>query len=108
VDEKRLGMSRDRFIEALSAEGVPASKGWYRPLYRNEIFQQGHRGPAHGIKAPFAGKGVDYTGVNCPVCEQVCRDVVWIPQNVLLADEKEILALAGAIEKVAANGRANG
>lgn len=104
VDEKRLGMSRDQFIEALSAEGVPASKGWYRPLYRNGIFQQGHRGPAHAIKAPFAGKGVDYTKVNCPVCEQVCRDAVWLPQNVLLASEKKIRALARAIAKVTATG----
>lgn len=101
VNKAALGISRDRFIEALNAEGVPASKGWYRPLYRNGIFQHGHRGPAHGIKAPFVGKGVDYTKVNCPVCEQVCRDVVWLPQNVLLADDKDIHALADAIEKVA-------
>ncbi|MGH7952971.1 MAG: DegT/DnrJ/EryC1/StrS family aminotransferase, partial [Limisphaerales bacterium] len=100
VDENAIGISRDCFIEALNAEGVPASKGWYRPLYRNGIFQQGHHGPAHGIKAPFVGKGVDYTTVNCPVCEQVCRDVIWLPQNVLLADEKDIHTLVCAIEKV--------
>jgi dTDP-4-amino-4,6-dideoxygalactose transaminase len=100
LNEGVLGVSRNRFIEALNAEGVPASKGWYRPIYRNGIFQQGHRGPAHGIKAPFVGKGVDYTTVNCPVCEQVCRDVIWLPQNVLLANKSNIHALVRAIEKV--------
>jgi dTDP-4-amino-4,6-dideoxygalactose transaminase len=100
VDESALGMSRDRMIEALVAEGVPVSKGWYRPLYRNGVFAQAHRGPAHGIRAPLAGKGVDYTRVSCPVCEQVCRDAIWIPQHVLLAEESQIRMLAAAVEKV--------
>jgi hypothetical protein len=37
------------------------------------------------------------------VCEQVCRDAVWIPQNVLLADEPQILQLSDAIRKVVAS-----
>lgn len=100
IDEQALGISRDRFIEALNAEGVPASKGWYRPLYRNGIFQNGHAGTRHGIKAPFAGRAIDYRQVHCPVCEQVCRDVVWLPQNVLLAPEEHIRKLAEAVSKV--------
>lgn len=100
VEEAALGISRDRFLEALNAEGVPATKGWYRPLYANGVFRNAHRGPAHGIRAPLAEKGVDYSKVSCPVCEQVCRDVVWIPQNALLAREADIRALATAIEKV--------
>jgi hypothetical protein len=34
------------------------------------------------------------------VAEQVCHDAVWIPQNVLLAPEADIEAIADAIEKV--------
>ena len=59
VDEAALGVSRDRFIEALNAEGVPASAGWYRPLYGNQVFQTAHEGPTHGIRSPLANKGVD-------------------------------------------------
>ena len=103
LDEAVLGISRDRFIQALNAEGVPASKGWYRPLYRNGIFVNGGSGKANAITGPFVGKGVSYADVNCPVCEQVCRDVVWIPQNALLAGESEIHALTAAVEKVAAH-----
>jgi len=102
VDEAELGISRGRFLEALQAEGVPASEGWYRPLYRNGLFASAHIGPPHGIRAPLAGRGVDYRDVSCPVCEQVCRDAVWIPQNVLLAEESQILRLAEAIRKVVA------
>lgn len=101
LEESTFGLSRDLFIKALNAEGVPASEGWYRPLYQNGVFQNAHEGPAHGIRSPLADKGVDYRNVSCPVCEQVCRDAVWIPQNVLLADEAQIESLILAIQKVA-------
>ncbi|MBI3853167.1 MAG: DegT/DnrJ/EryC1/StrS family aminotransferase [Verrucomicrobia bacterium] len=103
VDEKMLSVSRDKFLDALIAEGVPASKGWYQPLYANGVFRNANQGPANGISAPLFGKGVDYTKVQCPVCEQVCRDAVWIPQNVLLANEDRIRLVAQAIQKVVAN-----
>ena len=32
------------------------------------------------IPHALAGRGVDYREVSCPVCEQVCRDTVWIPE----------------------------
>jgi dTDP-4-amino-4,6-dideoxygalactose transaminase len=101
VDEGALGISRAKFLEALQAEGVPASEGWYQPLYRNGVFTNANRLPPHPIRAPLSGKGVDFTNVSCPVCEQVCRDAVWIPQNVLLAEEPRIRRLAEAICKVA-------
>jgi hypothetical protein len=55
----------------------------------------------HGIKSPLANKNVDYTETHCPVCEQVCNDAVWIPQNILLASESDVLSAAHAIRKVA-------
>jgi dTDP-4-amino-4,6-dideoxygalactose transaminase len=108
LNQTELGISRERFLEALQAEGVPASEGWYRPLYRNGVFANAHVGPPHGIRAPLAGMGVDYRGVSCPVCEQVCGDTVWIPQNVLLADEPQVLQVAEAIRKVVAGATALG
>jgi dTDP-4-amino-4,6-dideoxygalactose transaminase len=106
VDADELGISRAQFLKALEAEGVPASAGWYRPLYRNGVFANAHVGPPHGIRSPLAALGVDYRDVSCPVCEEVCSDAVWIPQNVLLAEESQILRLAEAIRKVASNAAA--
>ncbi|MCB1125765.1 MAG: DegT/DnrJ/EryC1/StrS family aminotransferase, partial [Verrucomicrobiae bacterium] len=100
VDAAALGLSRARFIKALQAEGLPVSEGWYRPLYRNGVFANAHVGPQHGIKSPLAAKGVDYREANCPVCEQVCRDAVWIPHPVLLAEEPKIQSAITAIRKV--------
>jgi dTDP-4-amino-4,6-dideoxygalactose transaminase len=107
LNEAELGISRRKFLAALQAEGVPASEGWYRPLYHNGLFANAHvDGARHGIRAPLAGMGADYRAVSCPVCEQVCRDAVWIPQNVLLADEPQIVRLAETIRKVIANASA--
>ncbi len=100
IREADLGISRGRFIEALNAEGIPASVGWSRPLYANDLFRNAHQGPAHGIRAPLANKGVDYRLVSCPACKQVCQDAVWIPQHVLLADPDKIHLAAEAIAKV--------
>lgn len=95
-----LADSREAIIEEIAAAGVPVSAGWYRPLYRNEVFQKAHLGPAHGIRFPLADKGVDYTKTDCPACEQVCRDAVWIPQNVLLGSEADVTAAAQVIRHV--------
>ncbi len=106
LDADRVGISRDRFVEALAAEGVPAIAGWYHPLYANGVFQNAaSETREHGIISPLAGKGLDYSQVRCPVTEQVCRDAVWIPQNVLLAPESDIHAVADAIEKVLARAK---
>lgn len=101
---EELRVPRDRFVDALNAEGIPASRGWYRPLYSNVMFQNLREdGADNSIIAPVAGLDVDYSTVNCPVAEQVCKDAVWIPQTVLLADDKGIGSVADAVEKVVHN-----
>lgn len=40
LDEAKLGFSRDRFIKAVKAEGVPLYAGYVNPLYRLPLFQQ--------------------------------------------------------------------
>ncbi|HEY8665382.1 MAG TPA: DegT/DnrJ/EryC1/StrS family aminotransferase [Tepidisphaeraceae bacterium] len=54
VEQERLGIPRDRFMEALLAEGVPASRGWWQPIYRNPLFQNVGAGPPHPIRSPLA------------------------------------------------------
>lgn len=82
------GASRDRFVEALCAEGVPSAAG-YRPLYREPAFQ-----------ARFRGKP-DYSRVHCPVTERICADeAVWLNQNLLLGTEEDTEQIAAAVRKV--------
>ncbi len=95
-----LSLVRDEIVGELVAAGIPVSAGWYRPLYQNELFQKAGAGPPHGIRSPLAGKGVDYSMTNCPVCVQVCSDAIWIPQNVLLGLEADVLRAAGVIRHI--------
>lgn len=97
-------VTRAEIISELNGQGIPASAGWYRPLYKNALFQRAHQGPAHGVTAPLADQGVDYRDVHCPVCEQVCDDAIWIPQYVLLAEQPQIESLCAGLRKVLMRG----
>jgi len=80
------GVSRNKFVAALQAEGVPAASGYPHPIYHNELFKQRPH-----IVHP------------CPEAEAYCRSSVWLPQNALLADEDWIQEVLAAINKVCAN-----
>lgn len=71
--EEIIGVSRDRFVKALNAEGIPFSSGYVRPLYLEPIYQ---KRIAYGKKGcPFTcrlykGK-IDYSKGLCPIAERI-------------------------------------
>lgn len=72
-DAAKAGISRNKFVKALVAEGVPAlGAGYVRPLYLLPMYQQRI---AFGSKGwPFTangGQGPDYSRGLCPVCEDL-------------------------------------
>lgn len=77
------GVPRDRFVQALKAEGVPCSTGYAFPLYHQP-----------GLTAAYARI------LPCPVAEQACREVIWLTQNLLLAEPHEMDDIASAIFKI--------
>ncbi len=77
------GVQLDRLVTALQAEGLPVTKGYPYPIYRNEVFDE----RPHTINP-------------CSVAEAYCRSCLWLPQNVLLADEEWIALAIRAIKKV--------
>jgi len=92
------GRSREDFLRALNAEGIPASAG-YVPLYREVVFQRKTQGLGSWCRS---GRPVDYAAVECPVCEQACRDSVWIFQSLLLGKRQDMEDIAEAIAKIQA------
>ncbi len=100
VDPDVLGASRDSFVKALQAEGVPAGAGYGTPLYKMEFFRHGKRDKGLGCR-PFAAAQRDYSGVHCPVAEDVCANGLWLSQTVLLSSRPVMRKLATAIRKVA-------
>ncbi len=80
------GLPRNQFVEALKAEGVPCSTGYARPLYQ---------------QPPLAAQ---YSRIMpCPVSEQACHEVIYMGQNLLLAEPAEMDDIAQAIVKVREN-----
>jgi dTDP-4-amino-4,6-dideoxygalactose transaminase len=94
VDAQTMGLSRDRFVKALTAEGVPVSSGYLRPLYKNAVFQN-----LRSMRAN-PGLALDYKSVSCPACERACDETVWLFHTLLLADESAMRDIVNAIEKV--------
>ena len=97
------GLPRKRFLEALQAEGVPASPGYSHPLFANDMF------PALGMGEPgspfMAGRSapVDYSlaPAQCPVAMRACHEeAVWLGQPLFLGSTDDLDQLAAAILKV--------
>lgn len=97
------GVSRDKVVEALAAEGIPAVTGYGWPTYRNPVFEtmqekMGHRAFAYGVDR-FPNWS-EYS-LRCPVAERACsREAIWLPHQVFLGDESQVRMLADAFHKV--------
>ena len=95
------GVSRERLLQALRAEGVPASGGYTEPVYRNPVFQNDWKAGAY---RPYAWTTMDdapdYRSLHLPNVEAACKDRIWLSQTVLLASEAKMTDLCRAFEKV--------
>lgn len=99
------GLSREIFLKALGAEGVPCSGG-YAPLnkmpYLNNAFQ------SKNFKRMYPRKMLDFDRYleqnQCPENDRLCNEeAVWIPQNVLLGTKSDMDGIALAIGKIQKN-----
>lgn len=96
--DKTCFNNKDRkwFMEALNAEGIPCIKG-YNPLYREPLLILDEK------EYPWI-KEKNYSQMHLPECEKACeQEAVWIKQNVLLAEEKDLAEVVDAIKKIQAN-----
>jgi dTDP-4-amino-4,6-dideoxygalactose transaminase len=102
-DEPGIGVPRERFVEALVREGVPASSGYAFPLYKNPMFLRKRfingsfpLGTAHH-------KDLDYASfeARCPVSERACRyEAIWLPHALFLGNKADMDDIVQAIAKV--------
>ena len=97
------GVHRDRFVEAVNAEGVDCDGYFYIPLYDSPLF------------TPFTdefpmleeryGVGKDYReAMRCPVAEKAAfEQTVWFHHPLFMGGTKDVEDIAAAIKKVAEN-----
>ena len=94
-------VSRDKFIEALNAEGIPVHKAYGFPLYRNPAFTRKALGEVYNRET--MKKVPDYRKLRLPSSEQFCDEQIVIPHQLLLSDRKNLQAIIYAFSKVKEN-----
>ena len=103
VDSKVLGASREKFVEAVQAEGVAASAGYIpAPIYRWEVFRRRTIYP--GSKCPYdckhTRKGIRYNKGLCPEAERILETAVRLPVNEFFT-KTDVRETVAGIRKVA-------
>ena len=90
------GRSRQSFLEALQAEGIPCSEG-YLPLYRMKAIQDGIRRLKHFLTQ----ENLTEPEPDCPVTERACStEGVWFTQAMLLGSRNDMDDIVNAVIKV--------
>lgn len=103
VNKKEFaGLSTERFIEALNAEGIPHQAS-YPPLHQLDMFRNGeYRKRLSGKQAKEKHK---FLKAKFPVTQRAAWETVWLPQPVLLGDEEDMHEIAAAVTKIQKNAK---
>ncbi len=105
-DAASTGIPRDRFVAALTAEGIPMSQGYVEPIYLEPLYQQRIAFGKNGFPFTYPGyKGqVNYERGICPVTERMYYSEL-MNTNVCHAGiaREDLDDVIAAFEKVASN-----
>ena len=105
--EQFEGVSRETFMRALRAEGVPVSGGYPQPVYRHAVFQQDWKASSYKPFAwPMLEGAPDYRNLYLPRVEQYCKERLSISQTALLASEGQMRDVCRAFLKVREHAKA--
>jgi dTDP-4-amino-4,6-dideoxygalactose transaminase len=89
------GLSRDRFVSALNAEGIPSLKG-YVPLYKEGYLEEAKE---FTLRYPdYLNR--NYSRLSLPATEKASAYGVWLPQEVLLGTQEDMDTIVAAVRKV--------
>ena len=96
------GLSTERFIEAMNAEGIP-NQASYPPLHKLHMFRNGQ------YRKRLSGKQAKekhaFLGKKFPVTHKAAWETVWIPQPALLGDEEDMHEIAAGLGKIQKNAK---
>lgn len=102
--EQFAGLSRDGFIKALRAEGIPCSQG-YSKLNKEAYIRE--RVTSRAFVNTYGQQRIDdyLARIECPENDKLTEQSVWFTQNMLLGPESDMDQIADAIEKIHANAK---
>jgi dTDP-4-amino-4,6-dideoxygalactose transaminase len=95
-DRDAFGAPRAAVLKALEAEGIPCSAGYGFSLPNQPLF----RSRAFGPYLADAASRLDYEQVSCPNSDRLCRESLWLGQELLLGPRDDMDDIARAFEKV--------
>jgi dTDP-4-amino-4,6-dideoxygalactose transaminase len=86
-----------RFVEALNAEGIPTQAS-YPPVHELAVFQNGEF--RKRLSGDQAAQDFPFLRAKFPHTAKAAWETVWLPQPVLLGDEKDMQSVVAAIQKI--------
>lgn len=100
--EAMSGLPRERFVEAVRAEGIPISAG-YTPLNRHPFLENTLN--SRPYRAVFSQQDIDRRRQrnHCPANDRLCTEGLWVGHTVLLGSRRGMEDIVAAIRKVQAN-----
>jgi dTDP-4-amino-4,6-dideoxygalactose transaminase len=103
VNKKEFaGLSMERLIEAMNAEGIP-NQASYPPLHKLDMFRNGN------YRKRLSGKQAKekhaFLGKKFPVTHKAAWETVWIPQPALLGNEEDMHEIAAGLGKIQKNAK---
>jgi dTDP-4-amino-4,6-dideoxygalactose transaminase len=96
------GVTRDKFIAALRAEGIPCSGGYGRlnkaPFIENTL-------NSRNFQRMYSSEQLDHcrAQIECPYNDRLCDEAVCLSQQLLLGGKEDIDDIANAIGKIYEN-----
>lgn len=105
-DQEKMGVSRDHFVKAMNAEGIPLVGGYVKPIYLEPMYQNRVAFGKDGYPFTYPGyKGnVSYDKGICPVTERMYEHELMFT-NICHAgiDQKDLDDFVDAFQKVYEN-----
>jgi perosamine synthetase len=104
--EQFQGLTREQFLKAMDAEGIPCSSGYGGTLnsmpYLDDAFRSKNYRKMYPAEMLDFKKFVEQN--QCPENDRVCNEeAVWIFQSMLLGSKEDMNDIAMAIEKIHKN-----
>ena len=104
-EDEFSGLPRDQFLKALSAEGVPNLSGYAPYLNKQPYLENAFN--TKNFRRMYTSEELDFKKYSerneCPENDKLCTEAVWLQQNILLAEEKDLDSIAAAIERIRDN-----
>jgi len=105
-DEKEFkGLSRDMFLKALRAEGIPNLSGYAPYLNKQPYLENAFK--TKNFRKMYPAGMLDFNKFKeeneCPENDKLCMESVWLQQNMLLAEKSDLDDIGNAIERIRRN-----